>query len=68
MGADSIAITRAAHTIKGSVANFGSAACVQAALRLEKMGEENDLQHADKAFHTLESEIERLIPALHQLV
>ena len=64
---DGFAIARTAHTIKGSAANFGSAACMEAALKLEKMGEEQDLRNAEAAFQALESEIERLIPALSQL-
>jgi len=65
---DAGAVERTAHTIKGSVGNFGGAAAVEAAFTLEKMGSAGDLRHASSACETLESEIERLTPTLTQLV
>lgn len=65
---DAEALERAAHTIKGCVSNFGGAASVEAALRLEKMARARDLRQAVDACEALECEIERLIPALTQLV
>jgi two-component system sensor histidine kinase/response regulator len=65
---DAEAVERTAHTLKGSVGNFGGAVPVEAALRLEKMGHAHDLRHALEAIDELESEIERLIPALTALV
>jgi two-component system sensor histidine kinase/response regulator len=65
---DAEAVGRTAHTIRGSVANFGSGACMEAALKLEKIAESKDLRHAAGACGALETEIERLIPALVELV
>ena len=57
----------AAHSLKGSVANFAAAAAVAAALRLEIMGHDGDLSHAGEAVAALEREIDLLIPVLHTL-
>jgi two-component system sensor histidine kinase/response regulator len=67
-GGDCETIERCAHTIKGSVGTLGGVAAAHAALRLEKMGHSRDLQNALEACTALESEIERLIPALIELV
>jgi PAS domain S-box-containing protein len=61
------ATERAAHTIKGSVANFGAKAAAAAALKLELMGRQQDLSSADPALYELEREINRFMPALHDL-
>jgi len=65
---DASAVERAAHTIKGSVGNFAGIAAVEAAFKLERMGRSQDLRHAAEACTTLESEIERLMPAIMDLV
>jgi two-component system, sensor histidine kinase and response regulator len=65
---DAEAVGRTAHTIKGSVANFGSLACVESALKLEKIAQSKDLRPALGAYEALETEIDRLIPALVELV
>jgi CheY-like chemotaxis protein len=57
-------LERAAHTLKGSVANFCAQGAVDAALELELMGRNQDLQGVRQAFSTLEREIHRLIPEL----
>ena len=64
---DCHATERAAHTIKGSVANFGAKAAAAAALRLELMGRQQDLNSADAALADLEREINRFLPAIHDL-
>jgi len=64
---DAETVERTAHTLKGSIGNFGGAAAVEAAFRLEKMGRAQDLAHALDAMETLELEIQRLIPALTAL-
>lgn len=64
---DARALERAAHTLKGSVGNFGAERAFQAALRLERMGRVNDLLGVEEAFATLEAEIVRLQPALTAL-
>jgi HPt (histidine-containing phosphotransfer) domain-containing protein len=53
-------IVRAAHTIKGSIGNFGAAAAIDAATRLEKIGRDRRLEKAREALALLEEEIERL--------
>ena len=60
-------IGRAAHKLKGAMANFSADAAVAAALRLEKMGRSGDLDASDEALKDLESEVERLVDALQQL-
>ena len=64
---DCPATERAAHTIKGSVANFGAKAAAAAALRLELMGRQQNLSSADGALADLEREINRFLPAIHDL-
>ncbi len=61
------ALEHAAHTLKGSVANFGAEAARQAAFRLEILGREGDLKPAGDAYSTLEQEIERFTEALGNL-
>ena len=51
------AIERAAHTIKGAVGNFAADRAFEAALKLETMGREGAIKHADRAFKDLEKEI-----------
>ncbi|MCS6925630.1 MAG: Hpt domain-containing protein [Candidatus Binatia bacterium] len=64
---DAKAVQHAAHTLKGSVGNFGAQAAFDAALALEQMGRQGDLSGADAAFAHLEAEIARLQPVLSQL-
>jgi HPt (histidine-containing phosphotransfer) domain-containing protein len=54
----------AAHTLKGSVGNFGARRAAQLAARLEKMGREKNLQGAAEAFAALDKEIARVSAAL----
>ena len=67
-GGDCETIERCAHTIKGSVGTLGGVAAALAAHQLEKMGHTRSLKNALEACAALESEIERLIPALIELV
>jgi signal transduction histidine kinase/CheY-like chemotaxis protein/integral membrane sensor domain MASE1/HPt (histidine-containing phosphotransfer) domain-containing protein len=64
---DSKALDHAAHSLKGAVGNFAAPAAYQAASRLETMGRDCDLTHAEEAFQNLESEIEHLLPSLQGL-
>ena len=66
-GVDFHATERAAHTIKGSVSNFGAKAAAAAALRIELMGRKQDLGSAGEALAELEREIDRFMPAIHDL-
>jgi len=61
---DARLLERAAHTLKGSVGNFGVSAAAAAALRLEQMGRQGELAQAGEACAALDREIERLKPIL----
>jgi PAS domain S-box-containing protein len=64
---DAAEMERAAHKIKGSVANFAASAAYDAALRLEVMGREGHLDQAPEAVMRLESALEELRPVLLDL-
>ena len=64
---DAPAIERVAHTLKGSVGNFGATAAVQASLKLEVMGRQGDLEHTGEAFRCVEQEIQRVLDAIATL-
>ena len=55
---------RIAHTIKGSVGNFGGKAAIDAAQRLEVLARQGDLAGVAVGLKNLETEIERLVPVL----
>ncbi len=61
---DCAKLDRAAHTLKGSVGNFGARHAAQLAARLEKMGRDKNLQGAAEAFAELDKEIARVSAAL----
>jgi PAS domain S-box-containing protein len=54
----------AAHRLRGSVSNFSVQGAYEAALRLEMMGQEGNLQNAEEAMAELQQAMERLTPAL----
>ena len=54
----------AAHTLKGAVSNFAAPAAEDAAQQLEAMGQQGNLHGATEALTLLETELERLRPAL----
>jgi|SRR5579863_2125349 len=64
---DAPALMRAAHSLKGSLATFAAGPAVALAQRLELMGRESSLDHADAACRDLEAAVERLKPALASL-
>jgi PAS domain S-box-containing protein len=64
---DSIALERAAHTVKGSVGNFAAKPAFQAAQRVEQIGRDGNMSEAEEAYKALEDELERLRPALTAL-
>jgi HPt (histidine-containing phosphotransfer) domain-containing protein len=64
---DAKALERAAHNLKGAVANFGAQATVQAALRLEQIGRAGRVEGAEQAFATLAVALEQLTPELTAL-
>ncbi len=57
----------AAHSLRGSLANFVATAAVAAALRLELLARRGDLTGAPETLADLEREIARLQPALAEL-
>jgi len=61
---DAEALQRAAHSLKGSVANFGAEEAVRSAYSLEQMGQDNDLTGATEALEVLEAEIQKVFQGL----
>jgi two-component system sensor histidine kinase/response regulator len=66
-GGDARSLEHAAHTLKGSVSNFGAEAAREAAFRLETLGRAGDLAPAPEAFTNLEQEIQKFTQALNAL-
>ena len=64
---DAHGLERAAHKLKGTVANFSARASYDAALRLEVMGRDGNLEQAREALGQLESALEQLRPVLLKL-
>ena len=64
---DAMALQRSAHSLKGSVANFGAEEAVEAAFQLEKMGTDGKLEGASEAFTVLDSEIQKVCEGLSQV-
>jgi two-component system sensor histidine kinase/response regulator len=64
---DAVRLKEAAHALKGSVGNFGSASAFEAARRLETFGRENNLPSARLAIGAFELEIRKLRQALRDL-
>jgi len=61
---DAAALCRAAHTLKGAVANFGAESVVEQAKTLEIMGKDGDLSGADEACQSLHALMKALLPEL----
>ena len=55
---DADALRRAAHALKGSVANFAAERAVESARRLERMGIDRDLAAARPALRELEEALD----------
>ncbi len=64
---NSEAINRAAHSLKGSVANFAAKEVYEAANRLEVLGKDEKLAEAPEAFSELKTRLEELVTALNGL-
>jgi len=64
---DAKALERSAHSLKGSVGNFGAESAHQAALALEMMGRQGNLDHLEDAFRRLESALSALKPEMECL-
>jgi PAS domain S-box-containing protein len=61
---DATRLQHAAHTLKGSVGNFGAREAFEAARRLEAIGRDQNWTQADEAWAALEAAIDRLKPAM----
>jgi HPt (histidine-containing phosphotransfer) domain-containing protein len=64
---DTHGVERGAHGLKGSVANFGATAAVEAALQLEQAGRGKDLTEVEKVLNSLELALAALHPELEAL-
>ncbi|MEH6578430.1 MAG: response regulator [Amphritea sp.] len=64
---DSVALRRAAHTLKGTADIFAAKRTVAAALKLELMARKGTLDEAPEALSALESEVQSLKQALKSL-
>lgn len=61
---DAKVVERAAHSLKGSVSNFGAKRAFETAYRLEVMGKEGRLAEAEKALSELERDLKELEAAM----
>ncbi|HOT46697.1 MAG TPA: Hpt domain-containing protein [Spirochaetota bacterium] len=61
-------IGKTSHTIKGAVANFSAEKAFNAALELEKIGKNHELDKADDAFKKLMGEIDNMRKALQMMI
>jgi two-component system, sensor histidine kinase and response regulator len=64
---DPAGMQRAAHTLKGTVANFGASSAQEAAAALERLGRDGRLEGAETALGALESALDRLDCGLTRL-
>jgi CheY-like chemotaxis protein len=64
---DAAELSRAAHTLKGSVGNFGAKRAYDEVVKLEAIGKGGDLTDAQRTYDGLEREIDRLVAALRAL-
>ena len=64
---DANGVERAAHGLKGAVANFGAQAAVEAAFQLEQMGHAGDLSRVSEAIDALARSLDALGPELQAL-
>ena len=63
---DQVALTRAAHTFKGSVSMFAAESATKAAKRIEEMSRAGDLSEYDQAWKELQLRAAELTAALKQ--
>jgi len=66
--ADAPVLERSAHTLKGSVGNFGARRAFELSFNLEQMGRNGDFGHAIEVFEQLEQQIAQLVPALESMM
>jgi HPt (histidine-containing phosphotransfer) domain-containing protein len=60
-------LERAAHSLKGSVSNFGASAATNAAYTLEAMGRKQQMTQAKEALNELVLQLYQLRPELEEL-
>ncbi len=65
---DAAELKISAHTLKGAVGNFAAKTVFAAALRLETLAKDGNFDEVPAAQLALEHELERLMPALDELV
>ena len=65
---DPIGLTRASHTLKGSVGNFGASDVLASVVALEVMGYKSDLSEAETIYAELDRGLRRLEKALYDFV
>ena len=66
-GEDAAKLENAAHSLKGSVANFGASTAVEAAFRLEQMGRARQLAEAPEVLRALEQALAIVCAELNAL-
>ena len=64
---DAQALGAGAHKLKGTVANFGAHACVEATLCLETMARADDLDGSEEAWADLQLQLKKLSAELDAL-
>lgn len=65
---DAAQVARAAHALKGMVANFCAADAIEGALAVERIGRAGQLAPLPPAIEALQARVERLIAELHHFV
>jgi len=66
-GEDAVKLENAAHSLKGSVANFGASTAVEAAFRLDQMGRARQLAEAPEVLRALEQALAIVCAELNAL-
>ena len=61
-------VAQIAHTVKGSVVNFGGRTAGQAALQIEERGRAADFEEIDLAIADLETKLRQLSDCLEAVV
>jgi HPt (histidine-containing phosphotransfer) domain-containing protein len=64
---DAQQLERAAHSLKGSAANFGARRVVESAFAVERLGKAGDLSAAGPAIAELEAELATIKPELDEV-
>ena len=65
---DAAQIARAAHALKGAIANFTDRQAFQSAVRLEQAARESDLRFAEEGLPRLDREVAELVEELRVFV